>query len=290
MNCEMHAPDPNQARRGPLCPICGGDTAPARPVHRRRLDALMRCGACGSLFAHPRPSREQLDELYRQEYYDAPAGTADVEKRGWAYQRGAQLLHRTVLRAIARRHGGVVGPGRRVLDFGCGLGSFLAEARAAGMEAVGVEMSPLAADHARDNLGLDVRTGDEGALDELPDGSFNLVTAWAVLEHTLHPRNVVARLAAKLASGGVLGLTLPNLGCWRYRLVGGRWFNIQDPTHLNFPTCGASRRMLENAGLAHVERVVYWGGRTGFGPLASALQYLIRLANLGSEFRLLACR
>ena len=43
-------------------------------------------------------------------------------------------------------------------------------------------------------------------------------------------------------------------------------------------------------GLQDPVRAIYWGGRPGFGPVRNALQYAIRVMNLGSEFRIFAVK
>jgi SAM-dependent methyltransferase len=262
-------------------------------VYRRDRDALVRCPSCGSLFSNPRYERDELAELYRREYYDPAVGG---EQRRWALQEDAATLHRTVLGLLRRRYPQLDRPGARLLDFGCGLGFFLAEAKKMGMQCQGVEFSDVAAVHARERLGLEVTTGDESALEGLPDGSFDLVTSFEVIEHVLDPVRTTRLLAAKLrppggtagGRGGVLAYSYPNLRCWRRALEGGRWFNFRNPTHLNFFSPRAMRTMLEGAGLGNVRRAVFWGGRPGWGVLRNVPQYACRLLNIGSDTRVLA--
>ena len=99
---------------------------------------------------------------------------------------------------------------------------------------------------------------------------------------------VLDQLVARLAPGGVLGLTLPNLRCWRYRLERGRWFNIVNPTHLVFFNRASITRLLGELGLVRVHRPVFWGGRPGFSTAANLAQYLVRLADAGSDLRIYA--
>ncbi len=267
------------------CPVCDESAAGRHTVHARQSDVLVECPHCHSLFADPRPSRRELLALYDREYYGEDARR---RRRRWAAQQQGASLHRTFLRLLSRRYPDVVRDGARLLDFGTGLGYFLAEAQRAGLVCTGVELSDAAAEHARRRLGLDVRTGDVRALEALPEAAYDVVTAFAVLEHCIRPREALRALARKLAGGGLLAMSLPNLGCWRYRLERGRWFNIGNPTHLTFFALPALRRLLGELGLADIKRVVYYGGRPGFGPVLSLLQYGVRAANLGSEFRLVA--
>lgn len=104
-------------------------------------------------------------------------------------------------------HGDGVAAGARVLDVGCGTGSLMAAARAAGLETLGVEpdaeMSALA--RSRD-VGEIVAAG----LPELPfaDGSFEVVLANFVLNHVDDPRRGVRELTRVAAPGGTLRATI----------------------------------------------------------------------------------
>lgn len=268
------------------CPLCDCPVSRARLRHVRTNDAIHQCPWCGLLYADPQYSESELIELYRRECYGQEDDCRDRES--------SRVLHRTVLRDILRRYPHLAprGPGfaPRVLDYGCGAGHFLAECREMGFEAAGIELSAVAARYARRRFGLDVRTDPDRALAELPASHCQLVTAWQVIEHTRRPRAVLQRLAAALVPGGVLCLATPNPACWRYLLEGGRWFNIRNPTHLALFGRRNLTWLLRGLGLVRIIRPVFWGGRPGFGTLASAAQYAARLAGLGSDLRLYAQR
>src|SRR5688572_27912385 len=98
----------------------------------------------------------------------------------------------------------------------------------------GTDFSEVAVRYARERFSLEATADPERTIRELPDGSFDLVTAWQVVEHLRRPREVLAELARLLAPGGVLAVAVPHLGALRYRLEGARWFNVQNLTHLAF--------------------------------------------------------
>ena len=266
------------------CPACGADARRSEVVHVRSRDSVMRCPHCHDLFSNPRYTSAEAEALYK-EYYDAEFSEAQLH---WDFQENAKVLHQTALATLRRRYPQLVKPGKRILDYGCGLGFFLAEAQSLGLECRGIELSEVAARYAREKHGLHVHSGGEQALADEAGSTYDLVTSFAVLEHVLEPRRTLRILIDKLKPGGVLALTLPNLGCWRYRIEGGRWFNVNEPTHFTFYSIAGIRSVLEGMGMKDVRRVVYWGGRPGFGPQRNAVQYMARLLNLGSEFRIVA--
>lgn len=272
------------------CLVCGHPSDAGELRYHRKDDALIRCPRCGLMYANPQYTPDELVELYQRLYYNRENTLTGLDRE--AEHTRNRLLYRTVLADLKRRYPQLSRQDRgrppRVLDYGCGPGYFLAECREAGFETTGVEFSEIAARYATDRLGLDVRTDPDTTLPHLPSSQYELVTAWAVIEHTRRPRQVLEQLVAKLTPGGVLCLTVPNLRCWRYLVERGRWFNITNPTHLVFFDRAGLTRLLSGLGMTRIHRPLFWGGRPGFGPFANAAQYLVRLTNLGSDLRIYA--
>ena len=271
------------------CLACESPVAGAPVVHRRRDDALVRCRRCGLVFANPQYTPDELHGLYRELYYDDEKNFAtDFRERD---RRALQPLNRMVARDLQRRYPrlrATAGREVRVLDYGSGVGFFLEVCREVGMRPLGIEFSEVAARYAGERLGLEVRTDPERALDELPDAHFHLVTAWQVVEHLREPRQTLRQLVRVLAPGGVLALAVPNLRSWQYLVERGRWFNVQNLTHLAFYNPANLGSMLGELGLHRAVRPVLWGGRARPSLPIDAAQFLIRAANLGNEFRLYA--
>jgi len=101
----------------------------------------------------------------------------------------------------------------RLLDFGCGKGAFLArfQHQHPGWELSGSDVSE------RYRAFVEPLTGPGRfrvtALDraEPPAGPYDLITMFFVAEHLTDPAATLARLAALLAPGGLLYLTVPNV-------------------------------------------------------------------------------
>lgn len=97
----------------------------------------------------------------------------------------------------------------KLLDIGCGIGSFLCLARSAGWEAVGVEISRPAAEYARKKHSLDIY---EGTVENcaLESYSIDVVTMWDVIEHIQNPIAALAAIENKLKPEGLLVIKAPN--------------------------------------------------------------------------------
>jgi 2-polyprenyl-3-methyl-5-hydroxy-6-metoxy-1,4-benzoquinol methylase len=99
--------------------------------------------------------------------------------------------------------------GSRVLEVGVGQGAFLAKAKKAGLEVIGIELNPEGAKAARD-MGFDIIEQDMSSLHDQDSGAWDCICAFQVLEHLAHPREFLDQAVALLKPGGLLVLSVPN--------------------------------------------------------------------------------
>jgi methionine biosynthesis protein MetW len=128
------------------------------------------------------------------------------------------IMLRPDLQAIADH----VVAGSRVLDVGCGDGALMAELRAKGCDARGLELD-------RDNVsacvsrGLSVMQGDaDSDLADYPDASFDYAILSQTLQTTRRPDLVIEQL---LRIGAQAFVSFPNFAQWKIRfahMFGGR--------------------------------------------------------------------
>ena len=114
-------------------------------------------------------------------------------------------------------------------------------------------------------------------LDDLPWGTFDVVTSWDVLEHTPTPRQFAERLARLLAPDGTLAVTTLNVASLAWWCFGMRWsmvcedhftyWNRRSPLSL-FATLGLAVRDVEIFGLGRdfVSVLDRWRGRSAPAP------------------------
>ena len=202
---------------------------------------IVRCEACGAVVTWPIPPLEQLDRYYPQSYYRKSGGRRFPAIVGFLQRRSYSSRARAVERELGGRKG-------RVIDVGCGPGWLLREFDARGWEAMGTELSSAAASFAREELKLDVESRELSAL-KLPDGHFDAVTLWHVLEHIPEPAALLREIGRILKPGGVLLVGVPNWGGAGGRLSRSKGFQLDVPRHVNHFTARRLKRELHSVGL-----------------------------------------
>ena len=180
--------------------------------------------------------------------------------------RGHHLLAQAVL--------DVTRPGDRVFEGGVSSGYFAAVLADAGLVVDGHELDPAAAQEAR-RVCQHVYVGDLStfAVDELPH-DYQVLLFGDTLEHLPDPPAVLRRLRTRLAPGGHLVLSIPNVANWAVRLglLAGHFDyaerGILDRTHLRFYTRATLTEMLSQAGfeITRLVATVPVPAVTGAGP------------------------
>jgi MPBQ/MSBQ methyltransferase len=113
--------------------------------------------------------------------------------------------------------------GARVLDIGCGFGSFVLAARDAGFDAVGVEIEPFEVEFARTRLQLRRPQDDSENVylcgdvrQAVPAGApFDVITLWNVIEHVADWNTMLDSAIRLLAPDAVILIICPNYQAWR---------------------------------------------------------------------------
>jgi 2-polyprenyl-3-methyl-5-hydroxy-6-metoxy-1,4-benzoquinol methylase len=149
----------------------------------------------------------------------------------------------------------------KIIDVGCGNGAFAEVVKKqTGAEVWGIEYMDNEAQIAKQKLDNVFSGKCEDYIDELPDHYFDVIYFNDVLEHLVDPYMVLDKIKHKLAPGGVIISSIPNV---RYHntfmrvLIKKDWryedFGVMDRTHLRFFTKKSIRRMYEELGYSVVK-------------------------------------
>jgi len=231
-----------------VCNLCGSDAC--APYGKTENFQVVRCGACGLFYTNPRRTPSQTTELYSEDYF----ASDDPSRLGYDdYSLHAEGLRRVFADNLAIIERYFPAPGT-VLDVGCAFGYFIETAVSKGWGAEGVEISAFASEVARKRTGASVHTGTL-AHAALGAASFDAVTMWDMLEHSLDPSAELSEVNRILKPGGCLFLTIPDAGSRMARLMGSHWYGFKSAgEHNYFFSAETIERMLAKAGFALVER------------------------------------
>ena len=258
-----------------VCDLCHSDQS---EVVTRQRDLLLevtnaeftivKCSRCGLIYLNPRPSKDLLGSYYPTVYYppvQAKVGpqvqqrakkfSARIKRRvledyygypsagsaGWLrIVRRILLWPDKTLRELKGRHPVPWRGEGKVLDVGCGAGGNLKTLQDQGWEPHGIEISEVAAAHARELVTGNIHTGTlESA--PFPPQSFDLILMSHSLEHLPSPVDALRRVHRLLKDDGLLVVSVPNVNSLEYKLFGRWWFQLDPPRHFyHFDKCSLS--------------------------------------------------
>jgi SAM-dependent methyltransferase len=207
------------------CILCGGasvvDDESARMIGLRAPFGIRRCATCRFRWLQPKPTEEQYEEFYRDAYYETSTSEhlgalvstypipSSVIRHGAAFQPHLLRWADAQLELIERLNPS--GPGR-LLEIGCGTGTFLQAAQKRRWNVFGVEPNAEAAASAVAH-GFDVLCAtfeDCVANHSLPVEPFDCIYLAHVLEHVADPKRTVRMLLDRLSDRGLLVIEVPN--------------------------------------------------------------------------------
>ncbi len=219
------------------CPICEGRDL----RHYCRVPSLFnpgeficyeKCKDCGIVLRNPRLPADYRLSLYEDKILPDKAKEL-IPKSQVHYAHMMRRLDRLAPR-----------DGRRLLDFGCGSGGFLLEARKAGFDVMGLELNRDLARHVTAEYGIPTFQGLISA-PELAAERFQVVISSQVFEHLLDPRETLKDIKKLLEPPGIVLIEVPNLHDVRERLRRGSRMN---DSHLFYFSSRSLSRMFRDCG------------------------------------------
>lgn len=217
------------------CPVCSGEendelfrSANGYPI--------VRCRSCQLAFTDDR---------------NAPPPSTLYPSFDQTQSAALEGLRAAIALFLRQRAGFVreLKPQGRVLDYGCGNGSFARFMAGRGYESVGLEPFSLGKTVESERLKL-IQAPLSDVEEEL--GEFDVITLWHVLEHLRDPVEVLQRLGRHLKPDGVLVVSVPNLASWQGAAFRGGWFHLDPPRHLLHFEPETLRGTLDRAGF-HID-------------------------------------
>ena len=282
------------------CPQCGSENYHSFITGSDVLHGLagtwqvVRCKDCDFIYTNPRPAPESVGDIYPESYAPHLAKTKHKKRdrrdkvrnwvltQHWNYPLGKKsvlgriLSYPALIRLKCKRRNFNLFPyhgSGKLLDYGCGGGSFLLQMRQLGWQVAGMDMSDHAVDECRGQE-LAVFQGDDPTK-RFESGAFDVVTMWHVLEHVPDPNRTLNQIHQVLTPAGRIVIAVPNIGSWLFKWLGKNWYPLDLPRHFNHFDKSTIGNILEKNGFK-VTRIL--GQRHGQVTQRS-MKYLLREKN-----------
>ena len=222
------------------------------PYAEKNGYAFMSCSECGYVFCDPRPTQDQLAEIY------GGGGVSDGIRADY-YPKSASRGRRGMLNAMRLMR---YVYGRRALDLGCG-GGFVVNGfqRVFAREAVGLDINPNAIEYAKAHY--PACTFHRGSFDDFADGrlgAFGFVYSSEVIEHVEDVEAYMAFLTQITDPGAVVFITTPDIACPKVPVQVTDWDVFSPPLHIQFFTEQNLTRLFARYGFTAIKRVPDRGG------------------------------
>ena len=277
----------------PACPACGSTERTVDLVDQVFFVASGRwvqkqCSNCLSVYLDPRPDVDSIGKAYGVYYTHSAGAKLEVSEdlsgiskvkrlisNGYRNQRfgttrepalkfGYWITRLMFLRRLSidseLRYLPNYQDGYKLLDIGCGNGDFLAKAKSAGWNVLGIDPDPKAIGAAVSN-NLDACVGTvETIKDRLKQ--FDAITLSHVIEHVHEPEKTLEVIFGLLKPGGVVYLDTPNISSYGARFFKQNWQALDCPRHLTLFNPESLTGLLHDIGFENISqkkrpRIIY---------------------------------
>lgn len=269
------------------CLYCG-DTDLV-PLYRNVTDRLgyvpgtrefWRCQKCGSAMLVPQPKASDLAAFYPPVY----SFTLELGNQSWFKKMLSKLEYHLFFRPqyVAQVKQVLRGcrwqgqSGLRLLDVGCGRGLRLLEFRRRGFDVCGMDVQQDVVDYLQNKLEIPAICAEVEELPRsYPHDSFDIITAFFVLEHVTDVGAVLSSCWKLLRPGGWFVGAVPFVDSLQAGFFGSRWINVREaPRHLSLPTQAGMKKLCQQIGYDQVsiqpDSVLNCAGQIGSSLLPGA--------------------
>lgn len=190
----------------------------------KELFIVCKCTDCKVQFTNPRPTSDHIGKYYDfPEYYSHDDSAKNL----------TQLIYQTIRKVAIKQKvaliNSLVQEKGKLLDFGCGTGEFLNQAKIEGWNVSGYEPNEKASKLASQKITKKIFS-DLDDLDSKQD--FDVITLFHVLEHVHKLRKTVKSLLKSLKPNGYLLIAIPNPESYDAKKYGDAWAGWDVPRHL----------------------------------------------------------
>lgn len=193
----------------------------------------------GVLYTLPQPI-ENLGKYYESKNYISHTdGKKSIFERFYQIAKSINLNNK--LELIRN-----VSTGKKILDYGCGVGDFLEHLQKNGYDVLGMEPNDSARRIAQSKIGVEKVTSTEL---EQNNQKYDIITLWHVLEHIPNLNEIIHLLKKHLNENGRLIIAVPNHKSYDAAYYGKYWAAYDVPRHLWHFSATSMHKLFNNFGM-----------------------------------------
>ncbi|MEO8770384.1 MAG: class I SAM-dependent methyltransferase [Ferruginibacter sp.] len=213
------------------CPVCKSDAIQlafsAKDFTVTKEDFLIwKCGNCTAMFTQDIPSQEEIGKYYQSENYISHSDTQE----GFINKLYHRIRKRTLAKKMQLVKNETSLQAGTILDVGCGTGAFLNTMQQAGWKITGLEPDEGARKTAQSLYNIQPLPSPQ--IFELPQNTFDAITAWHVMEHVHQLHEYVDQLKKIISQNGKIFIAVPNYTSHDAAHYAAHWAAYDVPRHL----------------------------------------------------------
>lgn len=194
---------------------------------------MAQCEVCGNIFTIPKPTEQELSDIYTNNYMYSVHFAILPEKRARA---------REMARMVVKERDDKTG--NKVLEIGSMYGYLLEELKKKEFDICGVELDKKAVEHCKEN-GIETFQMSVEQFVKESKKKFDVIIMSHVLEHVLEPKEVLLQLNEILNDNGQLIIAVPNSSSINRKVFGRYWGWWQVPVHVDHFNLGGLSKLLQ---------------------------------------------
>ena len=191
---------------------------------------FVKCLNCSCVYLNPRPDRKSLESIYPPNYYAYNYNESITAVARRAKEWLDTFTFRSILKELELELS-------TFLDIGCGNGRYLKAMEQRGLSKQNIYGIELHGGIARElcDEGFQVFATPFEEVNDLPEGEFELITLFSVLEHLAKPHEILLKVKNLLKPGGLLVFEVPNIESVNAHIFRNHyWGGYHTPRHWHF--------------------------------------------------------
>lgn len=233
------------------CPVCANFIW--KTIYKIKSWDVLECKQCDFARIYPFPEMTNRKEYYSKAKVIERNIQKSFGKRFLGYPKFflKKLNHRDKHKIFSNKFFRYLSPGAKVLDIGCGDGSFL-ETLKHTFHCTGIEISEYLGNLAKNRGNIDVFIGN------LLTSSFPLkqvdgITLISLIEHVADPARIFQKCYELLNPNGVFLLKTVNYNCLNRKIMREKWNGFRPPDHMIYFSPGNLKQTLQKVGFQKIK-------------------------------------